>query len=340
MARISILSTAAVVVLLTSVAPAFAEHLIRAAIADGQVYVSPLANVRAGEPSWEEAGGHFTLMGQGLPPSSTRVTLKHPDVVEGRPTANILHRWQVEGKRVHFLSYDPSEGTGVEPYFRAMLLVSSPLELVASLKTPIPSTPEGDDRRKEFDPTRKREDPPGWRKSIARRVTESNREFVFFDFLPAAADGYEWYVSEPDGKRNRITRWDSQPPLKKGDRAEWKEVGVWNADFGSRFFAVSSDNDRYFINDEGHIYFAPRPAKAGTSLKELWKDKPVVALIHDADNAKWFAFTKDQYFEVSDPIKPLAHTLAISRAKTANEALEVAAKCARVIRGLPEPKAK
>ena len=64
------------------------------------------------------------------------------------------------------------------------------------------------------------------------------------------------------------------------------------------------------------------------------------ALIHDADNAKWYAFTKDQYFEVADPIKPKPHTIEIRRSKIANEALETAAKCGRVIRGLPEPKGK
>ena len=48
----------------------------------------------------------------------------------------------------------------------------------------------------------------------------------------------------------------------------------------------------------------------------------------------------NQYFEVKNPIEPLAHTLNIVRADTATEALETAAKCGRVIRGLPEPKGK
>lgn len=75
-------------------------------------------------------------------------------------------------------------------------------------------------------------------------------------------------------------------------------------------------------------------------MKELWKDAPADALIHDADNAKWYAFTKDQYFEIADAIKPKAHTLVVRRAKTADQALEMAVKCGRIIRGLPEPKEK
>ena len=61
-------------------------------------------------------------------------------------------------------------------------------------------------------------------------------------------------------------------------------------------------------------------------------------LIHDSDHKTWYSFTKDQYFEVADPIKPKPHAIAIRRSWFAEPALETAAKCGRVIRGLPEPK--
>lgn len=178
-------------------------------------------------------------------------------------------------------------------------------------------------------------------KTIAWRVSQWNNESVFFDFLPVTEDRYEWYVSEPEGARTRITRLDSSL-RKKGDQTKWAEAGVWNADFGSRFFAVSSGDDRYFVSDMGHVYFAPRVAKVaktGTPLKETWTGKPPVdALIHDVDSKKWYAFTKDEYFEITDPIKPKPHTLAALKGRTAMEALDAATRCGRVIRGLPEPK--
>ena len=346
MLRIATLTIAIGLTLLICTAPSTAaESFIRAVVVDGQVYVSPLSNGGWCEPSWKEQEGHFTLLGQKLVLRDQPVTLKHPSVIESRPFTHVLHRWHVDRKRVHFLRYDPLDVSGVEPFLRNMRIVSFPLALSKGLQTPIPATQEGNVRLHEFDRTSTGEDagPQEWAIRMRRHSALWNGGRVFFDFLPAGDSRYEWYASEPDGERNRITRWDSQPAVKKGDSTKWVEAGVWTADVGSAFFATSSGLDRNFVSDTGRVLAAPRAAKAGTPLKEIWKDwkdKPVVALIHDADKSKWFAFTKDQYFEATDPIKPSAHTLAINRAKTANEALETAAKCARVIRGLPEPKAK
>ena len=121
---------------------------------------------------------------------------------------------------------------------------------------------------------------------------------------------------------------------------QWDVVGEWTFDWQGPFYVAAVGDDRYFVTDTGHVFAAPKAAKPWTPLKEIWKDKPVDALIHDSDNGKWYAFTKDQYFEVADPIKPKPHTIAIRREWTANKALETAAKCGRVIRGLPEPKGK
>jgi hypothetical protein len=77
-------------------------------------------------------------------------------------------------------------------------------------------------------------------------------------------------------------------------------------------------------------------AKPGTALKEIWNGAQVVALIHDSDSRKWYAFTNNQYFEVADPIKPRSHAIPIRRTWDAKQAIETAAKCGRVIRGIPE----
>jgi hypothetical protein len=122
---------------------------------------------------------------------------------------------------------------------------------------------------------------------------------------------------------------------------QWDVVGEWTFDWRGPFYVIATGDDRFIVTETGRMFAAPQKAKARTPLKEIWKGEPPVdALIHDADNGKWYAFTKDQYFEIADPIKPKAHTVPVRRAKTADEALETAAKCGRVIRGLPEPKAK
>ncbi len=188
-------------------------------------------------------------------------------------------------------------------------------------------------------------------KLLGRGPTQWNSEWFSFDFLPATDGRYEWYVSEHDGKQVRLNRWDSTPPKKKGDKTTWEEVGVWTPAAMGSFFATASGLERNFVTETGRVFAAPRGAKAGTPLKEIWKGPRVEVLIHDADNAKWYAFTKDQYFEIIDPIAPKAHTLVIrrdqslkepntTRSWSANEALDRAAKCGRVIRGLPEPKGK
>ena len=148
------------------------------------------------------------------------------------------------------------------------------------------------------------------------------------------------YVAEPH-RGNRLTREDFHPSREnREEKRIWETVGVWTFDWTGPFYVTASGEDRYFVTDTGRVFAAPRGANAGTPLKEIWKDKPVDALIHDADSKKWYAFTKDEYFEVSDPIKPKPHTIDIRRSKIASEALEIAAKCGRVIRGLPEPKGK
>ncbi len=332
------------VLIFVGISPVAAEpSLIRTALFEGHVYISPLSNGDGSEPRCEERGGYFTLMSQDLALKGPHVVLKHPYIVN--PSfKSAPHRWQIDKKRVHSLRYNEPWGGGSrdEAFLRDKLIRSSPMKLTNSLKTPIAPSKEGDLRRDAFDREGIWVDTP----VLSRRVLQFvgwNQESLFYDFLPADNGRYEWYASEPEGNRIRITRWDSQPRVKKEDATKWAETSVWTADVGTALFVTSSGLDRNFVSSTGRVFEAPRDSKSGTPLKELWKDwktKPVNALIHDVDNAKWYAFTKDQYFEVKNPIKPLAHTLDIARADTATEALETAARCGRVIRGLPEPKDK
>ncbi len=331
------------VLIIVGISPVYAEpSLIRAALLEGHVYISPLSNGDGSEPRCEERGGYFTLIYQDLALKGPHVVLKHPYIVN--PSfKSVPHRWQIDKNRVHSLRYNEPWGGGSrdEAFLRDKLIRSTPMELTNSLKTPI-SPKEGDLRRDAFERAGLWVDAP----ALSRRVLQFagwNHESLFFDLLPAENGRYEWYASEPEGNRIRITRWDSQPHVKKEEATKWAEVSVWTADVGAACFVTSSGLNRNFVSSTGRVFEAPRDSKAGTPLKELWKDwktKPVNTLIHDVDNAKWYAFTKDQYFEVKNPIKPLVHALNIARADKATEALETAAKCGRVIRGLPEPKGK
>ncbi len=176
------------------------------------------------------------------------------------------------------------------------------------------------------------------------RLTPSDYRSVFFDFWPIANGQYEWYVGEPGLKGlSRLTRWDSSRSPEKGGKPKWTETGSWTGNLTGDFYVTASGVDRYFVSgSDGRIFFAPRGGKPGDPLKEVWTESPVALLLHDADAGKSYAFTKEQYFEITDPIKPKPHTVTfrfpISRQWDAHKALETAAKCGRVIRGLPEPK--
>ncbi len=344
MSRTALLAVTATVLIFVGISPVAAEpSLIRTALVEGRIYISPLSNGDGSEPRSDDRGGYFTLLSQDLALKSPLVVLKHPYIVNPS-LQSVPHRWQIDKNRVHSLRYNESWGGGSrdEAFLRDKLIRSSPMELTNSLKTPIAPNKEGDLRRDAFDRAGIWVVAP----VLSRRVLQFagwNHESLFFDFLPAENGRYEWYASEPEGNRIRIARWDLQPRVKKEEATKWAETSVWTADVGTACFVTSSGLDRNFVSSTGRVFEAPRDSKAGTPLKELWKDwktKPVNALIHDVDNAKWYAFTKDQYFEVKNPIKPLAHTLNIVRADTATEALEIAAKCGRAIRGLPEPKGK
>lgn len=247
--------------------PVAAEPIIRAVLVDGHAYVSPLLNVRSGEPNWKEPGGHFTLLSQQLnAPQGLRVKLKLTDIVEEQTNMSILHRWQLDKERVHFLSYHPFGDC-------AFNIVSYPLDLVRNLSTATTSIKEAADRQQKFDQTRISVHSPMWIRTVSRSLNSWNAGFVVYDILPIAENRYECYVSVPEDGQNRITRLISSR-TKKDVRFEWSEDRVWSAKFGSRFYSTSNGDDRFFINEEGNVCFAPReakPAKAGIPLKELWR---------------------------------------------------------------------
>lgn len=193
---------------------------------------------------------------------------------------------------------------------------------------------------------------------------------IFYDIWARGRNFWELYATEPH-EGNRLTREDFHPErVKLGPEHRkriWEKAGVWTYDWTGPFYVAANGEDRYFVaevrtpskkrtflRDAGYqrddeelclvtgsrVFVAPRNAKEGTALKEVWKGARIEALVHDADTKTSFAFTQDQYFEIADPVRPKPHTLTIRREPTADKALEVAAKCGRVIRGLPEPKGK
>lgn len=112
----------------------------------------------------------------------------------------------------------------------------------------------------------------------------------------------------------------------------WEKIGEWKFDRSGPFYVAVNGDDCFFVTDTGRVFFAPRNARPMTPLKEIWKGPPVDALIHDSDAKKFYGFTKNHFFEIADPIKPIPHAIRIKRSWTANAAIETAAECGQAIR--------
>ena len=165
------------------------------------------------------------------------------------------------------------------------------------------------------------------------------KEQQHFDIWATAADRYEVFVTEPH-RGNKLTREEVHMVRPGKEQAKRLMTGEWTFPFTGPFRVAARGNDRFLVTDAGRVYMAPRDAEPGAPLKEVWKEAPVDVLIHDDDAKKSYAFTRTHYFDVADIIVPKPHNLTIRREWFALAADEQAAKCARVVRGLPEPKAK
>lgn len=273
---------------------------------------------------------------------------------------NALLRWQLVGGRFHFVTYaGPFGGAISATYTRAGDLTSVPL---AALQEASARRKDPDFFPRQFEVYEKAITWGPFLNPVGRESMFKGPDAelgVYFDFWCPEDKQFEVFVNtildlkdidttgfsgkpRPAGKRLIGSRFraEGEPPAGRAPKGRWETVGEWTYEWTGPFYVAVAGEDRFFVADTGRVYLAPRGAKAGTQLKQVWKDKPVESLIRDADNGKWYAFTKDQYFEIADPIKPKAHTLDVRRAKTAHEALATAAKCGRLIRGLPEPKGK
>jgi len=172
---------------------------------------------------------------------------------------------------------------------------------------------------------------------------------VYFDFWCRGDRRFEVFVTEPS-QRNRLLREDFRPQHQKfPDTKEsdsqtiarlkllWERKGEWTFDWTGPFFVAAVGDERFFVTETGRVYATPKGAEYGAALKVIWSGPRVEALIHDSDAATWYAFTKDQWFEIADPIMPKPHKAAVKRAWKADEALVVAKECGRVIRQSSAP---
>lgn len=309
--------------------------IIRATIHEGCIYTSGVAD-REPDPRRTFGGGNLWLQKVDLKEGSPITSLEYMFGIGGRQ--NALLRWQLIKGQYYCVawSWGSSETVSRDGHLQAVPLAA--VELVNAI-------PRGADfyRNQYHWKYAKLIDSGPHLNPVTDATTwkdDSIKRQVFFDIWCRGDKQYEVYVTAPH-KGNRLARGDFHPEwMRRTDQEKWEAVAEWTFDWTGPFYVTASGDDRYFVTDSGRVFVAPRGAKPGTPLKEIWKGKPVGALIHDADFKKWYAFTPDEYFEIADPIKLLPHSVPIRRASLVNDALDIAVKCGRVIRKLPEPKGK
>jgi hypothetical protein len=319
-----------------AISPLSSPPIIRATMEGTYVYSSGVNGKRTGIYYAACGGTELSILRLNVGQENPITVLNHRVGFYGDSTA--LLRWQIIDKRYYSVSYGAQSKN--EAVYRAGYVNSVPLAAIEALNG-IDNAPDFHERilkyESQFDKYGTSLSPVGtavfWRdESIAR--------WIFFDFWCRGDKQYEVYVTEPH-KGKRLTREDFHPERKiredQSPQLLWDQVGEWTFDWAGPFYVAATGDERYFVTDTGRVFLAPRAAKPGTPLKELWKGPSVDVLIHDGDAATWYAFTKEQFFEIADPIKSMPHTVPIRRAWTANEALETAAKCGRMIRSRLAP---
>ena len=309
-------------------------------------------------------GGALSTLRQDILGDKKLTVLHHSNAIGGGSTA--LLRWQLIERRFNYVLYRGGDIT------HSAELGAFPLPL---LEAAYADGLNASDRQRRYqDYVSSGKDGWGSLGSLIwanHGEPDAVKKRIFFDIWARGSKLGEVSLTEPH-LGNRLTREDFHPERKirsparnvvssESNELLWERVGEWSFDWTGPFYVAVSEDDRFFVTDTGRVFFAPPSAKPWTPLfepwkgnrafdpakrvyphlkpktplKEIWKGPPVDALIHDSVDGTWYAFTKDQFFDIAETIEPRPHNIVIRRAWTANEALEIAVKCGRVIRSLP-----
>jgi len=179
----------------------------------------------------------------------------------------------------------------------------------------------------------------GIRADVARMFTVNN-----WDFLMTKNDGMEWYSSD-NLKEHRVTVWKRTEVDIKTGKSRWEIIKTWSRAGPNHVYAV--EDRRFFVSDTGDLDVGTLDGKPESASEHIPVEDGIQVMIDDQDLGKIYAFTYSHYFELGDLKTWTKHGIPIpkmadygNRVQEADESMALAAKCARVVRGLPEPKAK
>jgi len=335
--------------------------IVRAALRQSCVYNSAVAPIVEGEnpkdgdrkPSASmrvDGRGRLWIYRMELHSGSTPTPLTTARYTGSKPL--YLHRWQFDAERYFGVGIDHYDhnldlwfGGAGDSYFRYPTIRPLSVKAIERFNKPAHAFMSDSMRLAKFKESwvdRRVHLYPDFEATTTvfkgdRAPSKSDKHQIFFDFFCPGNGGCEAYETEPH-IGHRITRMDYDPkrpiPPSHGDYVLWYGKVEWKTDWKGPFYVAANGDERFIVTDTGRVFLAERNVKPGTPLKEIWKGPPVDALIHDTESKKWYGFTKNQYFEIADPIRPKPHQLTIRRSWSAEEAIATGANCGRVIRNI------
>ena len=209
------------------------------------------------------------------------------------------------------------------------------------------------------------------KRSLILSSTESRFQMPDADFLKKefgpfnqpSPSSYDFYC-ESDGSISWLFRCTSG--VDKQSLKLYVQSGTKRADGGSDLKLVytyvlpdqeENIGDFRIIRSRGHlfivasgstkVYFMPTKRVAEQTVNAIAMKNPVLAVITDNDRNKVYAYTKSDYYELGEFMKLMPHEISFPERKAddassllSDVSFPLLMKCARLIRGIPEPKAK
>ncbi len=188
----------------------------------------------------------------------------------------------------------------------------------------------------DFEPLERRPAPP----PVPGKPVGRGAGAIFYDFFVTNAADCELYVAALDGEVECHV--NSVLPSRKttvpggGEGVPWEKRHTVPGDINGPFAVVPHKKARYLVTPAGAV---ARMVNAGGDAEQklvtVYDKSKVLAVVHDTDEEKRYAFTATHFFEVAEPVVLKPH--AVKKFDTSNGAagLETAFHCGRAVRGLP-----
>ena len=163
---------------------------------------------------------------------------------------------------------------------------------------------------------------------------------LFYDFVVTNSANCELYVANPSGgvechfKSVLPSRQATKPG--GGQGVPWVELHAVPGEVNGPFAVVPYRRARYIVTPAGAVVrMVNEDGKACDKLTPVFDKSKVLAVVHDTDEEKRYAFTATHFFEVAEPVVLKPHAVKKFDTSNGQTGLETAFHCARAVRGLP-----